>query len=110
VPNITVTTDMGPWRTLPRRVRVGFLTELGIGVVVGTILGLGLASLAATLIGASCLSVAWLLAFDRRRAWWPGEPNVPVDPIGRHFRRWIVSMVAVVVITVVLVLTGVLQL
>jgi hypothetical protein len=109
MPRPTITTDMGPWSTLPRRVRVGFSLEMLAAVLAGVSLAAGVTSFATTAILLSGFLIVFVLVFDRRRPWWPVEPGVPVDPLHRGGRRWIVTAGVAATVTLILLLAGVLQ-
>jgi hypothetical protein len=94
MPGPKVTTDMGDWSTIPQRLRLAFVTVVLVASLVGIAAGTGLLSVPVAVILLTATGLACLFVFDRRRAWWPEEPGVAADPIGRHMRRNVAILAA----------------
>jgi hypothetical protein len=93
---------MGPWSSVPLRLRIAFLTLVAFAAVAGIVIALGLASLATVILTSALVAVAWVLAFDRRRPWWSTEPTVTVDPIGANAVRSILQALTIALVTAAL--------
>ena len=100
-----VTTDLGDWSEVPKRLRWAFLATVALAFVVG---------LAAVIVGAPvsigllvamnvALGLNWL--FTRRRRWW-GEEHHGEDVIKPVTRRQLIWIAAVDVLALGLVTTG----
>jgi hypothetical protein len=101
-----VTTDLGDWSNLSRRLRWAFAALVTAALVLGfglVIAGapIGLALLAVLNVG---VALQWL--FTTRRPWWPGEPD---DIIDRNFRQRLMLVVVLDAVAAVLVGVGVLR-
>jgi hypothetical protein len=110
MPDLKVTTDMGDWSTLPRRIRLAFLAVIVGASVVGIAAGIGLLSITVAAILLAAMGIVWVLVFDRRRPWWPDEPTVAVDPVAANLGRKVAVFAAIGIAAAVLGLTGVLPL
>jgi hypothetical protein len=102
--------DLGPWGTIPLRLKLGlaFIVVVagGLGIATGAdILSLAMAGL---LLGLSFL--AFVLVFDRRRPWWPPEPRLLVDPVGQAAMRNTVTAFAIIALVLAAVGLGLLRL
>jgi hypothetical protein len=101
--------DIRNWSTLSWRVRIGFFVEVIAFVGVGSLLGVGVLTIASAAILLAASIISLVLLFDSRRAWWPDEPTVPVDPLATHGGRWIALAVIAIIMTVALVAVGALH-
>jgi len=108
MPDVKLTTDMGDWSTLPKRIRLAIVSLVVGASVVGIAAGIGVLSITAAAGLLSALGVVFVVVFDRRRAWWPEEPTLKVDPVGANLARKVVTFAAIGVGAAVLGLIGVL--
>lgn len=108
MPNVKLTTDMGDWSTLPKRIRLAIVSLLVGASVVGIAAGLGVLPIAVAVVLLAVLGVMFVLVFDRRRAWWPDEPTLEVDPVGANLGRKIATFAAIGGVGVLLGVIGVL--
>ena len=101
---------MGPWSTIPFRLRLAFVTLVAGAASIGVLAGLDLLSLAASVFLLSGMSMLWMVIFDRRRPWWQSEPGLVADPVARGAARNIAVALIATTATAGLVLLGVLDL
>ena len=90
-----ISTDLGDWSTLPRRIRLAVTTLVGSVVIFGLAWGLTGGSLLLGGLIAANLAIPGQWIFTRRRPWWPEEPSWPVDIIDRSFGRRLASTLLV---------------
>ena len=95
MPRLKVTTDMGDWSTIPLRIRLSVVTLIAGASIVGVASGIGLLSITTAVVLLSAVGIAWVLVFDRRRLWWPGEPGVAVDPVAANLVRKVALFAAI---------------
>jgi hypothetical protein len=109
MPDVRLTTDMGDWSTLPRRIRLAIVSLVVGASVVGIAAGIGVLSITAAAVLLSALGVVFVVFLDRRRAWWPEEPTLAVDPVGANLPQKVVVFGAIGVGAALLGLIGVLS-
>ena len=84
---VKLTTDKGDWSTIPVRIRLAVVALVGTAGITGLLAGLQVISIATGAVVLGVLGIGFVLMFDRRRPWWPDEPELEVDPIATNAGR-----------------------